>query len=36
MCECGVGDKAVPGEEHSQIATLIQQGQAICKARTLA
>ena len=30
MCECGVGDKAVPGEEHSQSTVLIQQGQIIC------
>ena len=29
VCECGVGDKAVPGEEHSQITTFIQQGQTI-------
>ena len=33
VCECGVGDKAVPGEEHSQITTLIQQRQAIYKSK---
>ena len=29
VCECGVGNKAVPGEEHSQITSFIQQGQTI-------
>ena len=29
VCECGVGDKAVLGEDHSQSTILIQQGQAI-------
>ena len=29
VCECSVGDKTVPGEEHSQITILIQQGQTI-------
>ena len=29
VCECGVGDKAVFREEHSQSAILIQKGQSI-------
>ena len=30
LCEYGVGDKAVPGEEHSESTIFIQQGQTIC------
>ena len=30
VCERGVGDKAPPGEGHSQSAILIQQGQTSC------
>ena len=33
VCECGVGDKAFSGEEHSQITTLIQQGQTIYRTK---
>ena len=30
VCECGVGDKAVVREEHSQSSILIQKGKTIC------
>ena len=31
VCECGVGDKAVPGKEHFQSSILIQKRETICR-----